>query len=107
MFSALLTIPTPRLLADSWQLFDGLDQNTINTEGLGIVPHLLHNAINIALLLAGGLAVIFIVVGGLRYVLAAGNPAGVKQAKDTILYAIIGLILATASFAIVNFVIGI
>ena len=50
-------------------------------------------------------AVIFIVVGGINYMTSQGDPGKVKKAKDTILYAVIGLIIAVLAFAIVNFVI--
>ncbi|MBQ6410223.1 hypothetical protein IJI18_03165 [Candidatus Saccharibacteria bacterium] len=50
-------------------------------------------------------AVIFIVVGGVNYMTSQGDPGKTKKAKDTILYAVIGLIIAVLAFAIVNFVI--
>lgn len=54
----------------------------------------------------GLVAVIFIVVGGVNYMTSTGDPTKTKKAKDTILYAVIGLIIAVLSFAIVNFVIS-
>ncbi|MDO5480056.1 MAG: pilin [Candidatus Saccharibacteria bacterium] len=54
----------------------------------------------------GLVAVIFIVVGGVNYMTSQGDPGKTKKAKDTILYASIGLIIAVLAFAIVNFVIG-
>ena len=51
-------------------------------------------------------AVIFIVVGGVNYMTSQGDPGKTKKAKDTILYAAIGLIIAVLAFAIVNFVIA-
>ena len=50
-------------------------------------------------------AVIFVVVGGVNYMTSQGDPGKTKKAKDTILYATIGLIIAVLAFAIVNFVI--
>jgi hypothetical protein len=44
--------------------------------------------------------------GGLRYVVSGGNSNSVTAAKNTILYAIVGLIIALFAYAIVNFVIG-
>lgn len=54
----------------------------------------------------GLVAVIFIVVGGINYMTSAGDAGKLKKAKDTILYAVIGLIISALAFAIVNFVIG-
>jgi hypothetical protein len=52
----------------------------------------------------GAVAVIMIIIGGLRYVLSGGDSAGTKSAKDTILYAIIGLVVAVVAYGIVAFV---
>ena len=65
-----------------------------------------NNAINTALLIIGALSVIMIIIGGLRYVLSGGDAAGLKSAKDTILYSLIGLVVALLSFAIVGFIIN-
>lgn len=51
------------------------------------------------------IAVIMIIVGGIRYVTSDGDSGRIKSAKDTILYAVIGLVVALLSYAIVNFVI--
>lgn len=60
--------------------------------------------INAMLLIIGIVAVIMLIVGGFRYVLSNGNDKAITGAKDTILYAIIGIVIALLSFAIVNFV---
>lgn len=61
---------------------------------------------NILIFLVGALAVLVIIFGGLRYVTSTGDAARVKQAKDTILYGIIGLVIAILAYAIVTFVVG-
>jgi|ERR1700683_4341639 len=55
--------------------------------------------------LVGAVAVIFLIIGGLRYVISNGDPKNVSAAKDTILYAIVGIVVAIVSFAVVSFVI--
>jgi hypothetical protein len=45
-----------------------------------------------------------IILGALRYVISAGDASKITQAKNTILYAVIGLVVALLAFAIVNFV---
>lgn len=57
--------------------------------------------INIALLLAGILAVIFIIIGGFLMVTSAGNEGRIKQGKQTLIWAVAGLILTLLSFSIV------
>ena len=64
------------------------------------------NIINVAIGLAGLIAVVVVVFGGQRYLTSAGEPGKVKQAKDMILYGVIGLVVTILSWAIVNFVIG-
>ncbi|MBQ6375531.1 hypothetical protein IJJ37_01185 [Candidatus Saccharibacteria bacterium] len=53
----------------------------------------------------GVVAVIVIVIGGVMYMTSQGDPGKTKKAKDTILYATIGLIISVLAFAITNFVI--
>ncbi|MBW3538577.1 hypothetical protein KY386_03760 [Candidatus Parcubacteria bacterium] len=52
----------------------------------------------------GAASVVMIVIGGFRYVVSGGDPAGTKGAKDTILYAVVGLIMAIFAYAAVQFI---
>ena len=52
----------------------------------------------------GAISVIVLIIGGLRYVVSAGNATQVQGAKNTILYAIVGIVVAIAAFALVQFV---
>ena len=56
---------------------------------------------------AGFVAVIFIIVGGVNYMTSAGDTNKITKAKQTILYALIGLIICALAFAIVNWTIGV
>ena len=47
-----------------------------------------------------------LIIGGFRYVFSQGNEKAVSGAKDTILYSIIGIVVALLAFAIVNFVLN-
>jgi len=60
--------------------------------------------INIFSLIVGVIAVIMIIVGGIMYATSAGDAGRVKTAKDTILYAVIGIVVAVLAYSIVNFV---
>ena len=66
----------------------------------------LSTIINTMLFIIGFLSVVMLIFGGLRYIISGGNAAAVTAAKITILYAIVGLIIAIFAYAIVNFVIG-
>jgi hypothetical protein len=59
---------------------------------------------NILLFLVGAISVIMLIIGGVRYVVSGGDQAAVTSAKNTILYAIIGIVVAFLAFAAVNFV---
>lgn len=61
---------------------------------------------SVLIFLVGAVAVIFLIIGGLRYVVSNGNEKNVEAAKNTILYAIIGIVVAVVSYALVNFVVS-
>jgi hypothetical protein len=61
---------------------------------------------NVMLFGVGAISVIMIIIGGLRYVVSGGNSSNVTAAKNTILYAVVGIIVAILAYAIINFVIG-
>lgn len=60
--------------------------------------------VNVLLFIIGAVSVIMIIFGGFRYVTSGGDSGGVTSAKNTILYAIVGLVVAVLAYAIVNFV---
>lgn len=64
------------------------------------------NIINMMLYIAGAVAVIMIIIGGIRFIISNGNPETVKAARNTVLYAAIGIVVVVMAYAIVNFVIA-
>lgn len=75
---------------------------TDNTASLATV---IQNIVNVMLYILGAIAVVMIILGGLRYTMSNGDQSAISGAKNTILYAVIGLIVAIMAYAIVNFVI--
>lgn len=61
--------------------------------------------VNILLFVVGAVAVIMLIIGGIRYVVSGGDQGAVTSAKNTILYAIVGIVVAFLAYALVNFVI--
>lgn len=59
---------------------------------------------NILLFLIGAISVVMLIIGGIRYVVSGGDQGAVTSAKNTILYAIIGIVVAFLAFAAVRFV---
>ena len=53
---------------------------------------------------AAAIALLMIVIGGMQYVLAKGNPQEVAKARDTIIYSAVGLLVITLAYALVSLV---
>lgn len=66
----------------------------------------LHGALLIVFAIIGAIAVLMIVLSGLRFVLAQGNPQETAKARNTIIYAAIGLVISIAAEAFVAMVLG-
>lgn len=75
-----------------------------NTDDLFGPTGTFHVIANDLIYLVGAIAVIMLIIGGLRYVISQGSKEGVEQAKNTILYSVIGIVVAILAYAIVNFV---
>lgn len=65
----------------------------------------IQTVINILLFIIGVVSVIMIIIGGIRYTISNGDSSQITSAKNTILYAVIGLVVALLAYAIVNFVV--
>ncbi len=94
--------------SDSLSLSNGVncakgDDQDGNLFGAGGIFRTITNAL---LFLIGAISVIMLVYGGFRYATSGGNQESVNAAKNTILYAIVGLVVAILGFAIVQWVVG-
>lgn len=78
---------------------DGCPANLFGNEGI------FSQVTSTILYIVGIIAVIMLIIGGIRYIVSGGDAKKVTEAKNTILYAIIGLIICFFAYAIVNFVI--
>lgn len=76
------------------------------TAGASNINTLLTKIINIFSAIVGVIAVIMIIVGGLRYITSGGDSNKVSAAKNTIIYAIIGLVIVALAQLIVRFVLN-
>lgn len=75
--------------------------NPVGQQNLGDV---LFDVVNALLLFAGAVAVLFLIIGGFRYVVSAGNAEQVEGAKKTIVYALLGLIVIFIAYVLVQLV---
>lgn len=101
-------LPAPSAMAIN--VFDqcagNADSAVCKAQGTDNVSSMVRIIINTLLIVLGMIAVVMIVIGGIRYTTSNGDSSAIKGAKDTILYAVVGLIVAIMSYAIVNFVVG-
>ena len=87
------------------------DDGINNAKGNGVPNDLMGssgavtNIINAVLYVVGILAVVMVIIGGVKYTTSGGDQQAVTSAKNTILYGIVGLVIAILAYAIVNFVI--
>lgn len=69
------------------------------------IPSMVQRVVNVMLFVLGAVAVIMIVLGGIKFTTSNGNPEQIKSAKNTIMYSVVGLVVAIMAYAIVNFVV--
>jgi Type IV secretion system pilin len=62
--------------------------------------------LNILALLIGIAAVVTIIIGGIKFILSSGDPSGIKSARETIIYALVGVVVAVFARAVVAFVLN-
>ena len=79
---------------------NGMPSELVGTDGV------FTKITNTVLYAVGIISVVMLIFGGLRYVISGGDSKKVTDAKNTIMYAIIGLIISILAYAIVNFVIN-
>ena len=83
----------------------------VSSDDVGIPEVPLNNsaiadALSATFIVVGALGVLFLLAGAVRYVMSNGDQAKVKQAKDTIVYAVIGIVVSLSAFTIVQFTLG-
>ncbi|HEY5442184.1 MAG TPA: pilin [Candidatus Saccharimonadales bacterium] len=89
-----------KLLAESPIRAGNLPRGVDTSNGSTTIPTLL----SVVLGIAGALALTMIVVSGLRYIVSAGNAEKTAKAKNGIIYALVGLVIAISAEAIVAYV---
>ncbi len=77
-----------------------------DTAGTTGIANIIETVINLLSLLVGVVAVIMIIVGGLKYIMSSGDASNTASAKNTILFAIVGLVVVALAQIIVRFVLN-
>jgi hypothetical protein len=97
---------TPAGAAPVDQITSGINATTDNQGSTTSLSSVFKTVVNVLLFVIGAVSVVMLIVGGIRYTLSAGNSSAVTAAKNTIMYAIIGLVIAFLAYAIINWVLG-
>ena len=104
----LLTVqPALAITANQKAVCDSIgstDCGTTNTNGGTDVNGLIRTAINLFSGVVGVVAVIMIVSAGFKYITSGGDSAKLTSAKNTLVYALIGIVIVVLSQSIVRFV---
>jgi hypothetical protein len=79
-----------------------VDQGAANTK----INNILKTVVNLFSLVVGVVSVIMIIIGGLKYITSGGEASNISGAKNTIIYAIVGLVIVALAQFIVHFVLG-
>jgi len=85
---------------------DGLQGAGGGQPGDGSLNKGIKTVVDVLLFIIGVISVIMIIIGGIKYTTSNGDSAAVTSAKNTILYAVVGIIIAILAYAIVGFVLG-
>lgn len=109
LFFGLVFVGAPQASA-----FDPFPDNICNRAGAGNSPAcrddgtetpigVIGRIIQVMAIVTGVAAIIVIIIGGLQYILSSGDPSAISNAKNTILYAIIGLAVAASAQLLVRY----
>lgn len=82
----------------------GLDLSSLPYPGNVANGGIIQVFLNVIFAVTGALSFVFLIIGGFRYALSQGEPQGVERAKNTILYALIGLVVAILAQSIVSLI---
>jgi len=104
LFLASARAQVPEIACGDNVLIGCQDSGTVNGPTSAQFGSLLSTVISTILTVFAVVAVVFVIKGGVSLIFSLGNDEKLKSARNTILYALLGLLLATLSFAIVNIV---
>jgi hypothetical protein len=102
--SARAIPPEQAACEGSGGIWTGVWPNGKCAQGPRTVPGTIKSVGNVLIFITGAISVLMIVIGGFRYTISAGDQGAITGAKNTILYAVVGLVVSVAAYAIVNLV---
>lgn len=93
-----------QVYAQANKVKDGVDSLVSDNQKVVSASSAIENLINAFLFIVGGLAVVMVIYGGFKYITSGGDAQAVASAKNTIIYAVIGIAVAVLAYAITKFV---
>ncbi len=115
LVAPLLFVSAPAFAADTTDVCNGIgvvSGATGSTTGTGCADNsgkldsVIHTVINVFSAIVGFMAVVMMIIGGLKYITSGGDTSKVSSAKNTILFALIGLAIAASAQVLVHFVLN-
>ena len=105
--SAASSSSGPSSICDTPNVPDDVKASSGCSSGGTEISDSIFSILNSIIVVAGIIAVIYVIIGGIQYMTSGGDSGKLQKAKNTILYAVIGLVVCVLAFAIVNFAIRI
>lgn len=94
------------MLPDLLQFFaGGLDISNLPNPPGADDGSILKTILNVVLVITGAIAVLSVVISGVRFITSQGNPSETSKARNGIVFSVIGLLVVMFAFSIVNFVV--
>lgn len=102
--AGFLVAPVTAGAIDVYQPCTGNNDSSVCKSSADSLNGVITTVVNTLLFFVGIVSVVVIIIGGIMYTSSAGDSASVTKAKNTILYAVVGLVVAFMAYAIVNWV---
>lgn len=104
--AAVAVVMPIALPSASAQFKSGLDAARTGEMSTKPIGTTIGEVVNVFLYFVGAVAVIVVIWGGFQYITSSGDSQKATTAKNTIMYAVIGIVVVVMSYAIVNWVFG-
>lgn len=83
-----------------------ITDNKVNVPKTDLGSNRVEDVLQLFFSIAGAVALLVIIIGALQYTISRGDANSIKKAKETIIYAVVGLVLCITGYGIVTFVMG-
>lgn len=105
VFSSIL-LPAPLGASTLWRACEGVTDSAVCDGKDEQADDFISTLMDVLIWVVGILAILMIIWGGMKYVLSGGSAEKITNAKNTILYAVIGLVVAIFAYAVITWLIG-